>query len=63
MKQQGIKGINLKEDEFAINCNSYEYKELYTYYIKNNKDKLNIEGFKLKLGQKNYMKTQLLQNN
>ena len=52
LKQQGIKGINLKEDEFAINCNSYEYKELYTYYIKNNKDKLNIEGFKLKLGQK-----------
>lgn len=51
LKQQGLKGISLKEDEFAINCNSYDYKELYNYYIKNNKGKLNVEGYSLKLGQ------------
>ncbi|MSB57953.1 FtsX-like permease family protein, partial [Paeniclostridium sordellii] len=52
LEQQGIKPINLKDDEFAINCNFYEYKELYNYYIKNNKNKLNVNGFELKLGQK-----------
>lgn len=52
LEQRVIKPINLKDDEFAINCNFYEYKELYNYYIKHNKNKLNVNGFELKLGQK-----------
>lgn len=59
LKQQGLKEINLKDDEFAINYNSYEYEELYNYYIKHNKNKLDINGFELKLNQNKLYKNSI----
>ncbi|WP_131080221.1 FtsX-like permease family protein [Clostridioides difficile] len=51
-KQSGLKEINLKDNEFAINCASENYRQFYEKYIKSQpQNYITLNGVKLKLNQ------------
>lgn len=51
-KQSGLKEINLKDNEFAINCASENYRQFYEKYIKSqSQNYITLNGVKLKLNQ------------
>ncbi|HBF7900026.1 FtsX-like permease family protein [Clostridioides difficile] len=51
-KQSGLKEINLKDNEFAINCASEDYRQFYEKYIKSQpQNYITLNGVKLKLNQ------------
>lgn len=51
-KQSGLKEINLKDNEFAINCASEDYRPFYEKYIKSQpQNYITVNGVKLKLNQ------------
>ncbi|WP_242824126.1 FtsX-like permease family protein [[Clostridium] dakarense] len=50
-KQRGLKEINLKDDEFAINCTVENIKPIYKNYIKNQPKSIEVNSKKLNLNQ------------
>ncbi len=57
-KMQGKPGISLKADEFAINCNFYQFQPVLESFLKNS-GKITLSGKQLKSAEKAFYSTTL----